>query len=194
MTTDGEQWPQARAVIRGGSGLLVVFGGNAAVLVWGRSGRAVAVAGAVTGIVVVACAHLLRFTAARPFRNGPFQGLSWADYYRVVDAVGRGEAVSESRLAGPALTYSQQVRRMARLALLMVPVVVVGFLLRLLGDELTDRRIARDVFTGVVLAAVLVRLLLRVPRARQAEERLRAAHPSTAPSASTALPSWAERG
>lgn len=175
---DEDRRVQARAVMTGGLVALVLFGANAAIVAWGRPARTVAVAGAVSAVLMMSYVHLVRFSASRPVRWGPFRGLSWAEMYRVTDALARGDAVLESRLARPALDYAQRLRRTARFGVWVVPLFVVSFLGRLAGGDLGGREIANGILNGVVIAAFVVWWRPRIPRIRQAEERTKALHPS----------------
>ena len=171
--TDDVSRAQVRAV-RVGALLGLLGAAQAAVLVVGRPARTMAVSAAVAGVVVVLYLHLIRYIAGRLIRWGPGEGLSWADHYRVVDTMARGDAVTEPRLVRPALSYAEQMRNSARVGRVLGPLYVVGFGLRLVAGEPSPRRLAFDVLTAVVLACFVVRGLRRMPRILQAEDRTRA--------------------
>ena len=173
--TDDASRAQARA---GGVGALLALLGaaQAAVLVVGRPARTVAVAAAAAGVVIVLYLHLIRYTAGRPIRWGPGQGLSWTDHYTVIDTMARGDAVRDTRLVRPALSYAEQMRKSARIGRVVGPLYVAAFGLRLVADDLSRRRLVFDILTTVVLACFVVRGLRRMPRILQAEDRTRTLH------------------
>ncbi len=140
--------------------------------------RTVAVAAGVSAVLMMGYVHLVRFSASKPVRWGPFRGLSWAEMYQVTDALARGDAVLESRLARPALDHAQQLRRAARFGIWVVPLFVVSFVLRLAVGDLDGREIANGILNSVVILAFVVWWRPRIPRIRQAEERTKALHPS----------------
>ena len=173
--TDATSHAQARAV-RVGALLGLLGAAQAAVLVVGRPARTMAVAAAVAGVVVVLYLHLIRYIAGRLIRWGPGEGLSWADHYRIVDTMARGDAVTEPRLVRPALSYAEQVRKSARLGRVLGPLYVAAFVLRLVAGDLSPRRLVFDVLTTLVLACFVVRRLRRMPRILQAEDRTPTLH------------------
>lgn len=167
---------QIRALVSAGSIVFVVVGGNAVVVAWGRPARTVAVAAALTGLVVLVYLHLIRFSSSRPIRWGSFQGLSWADCYRVTDTIARGEAVAEPHLARPALGYARQLETASRSGLVLVPLFLGSMVVRHLTGDLSGRRLASDLLTGAIVVAGTIRWRLRMPRFREAQARTRALH------------------
>jgi hypothetical protein len=136
--------------------------------------RADAAVVAAVALAAVGLAHFVRLTSRsrQTVSWGPLAGLGAADAWEVTEAVRKGRAVSDRRLAPPAVAYARQQLRWQSISRITLP-VLVG--LRAVDLVVTPPEGAEHVASAAVMTATLAVFaavsFVGYRRAAQSEER-----------------------